>query len=184
MQPIITERLILRPWQDEDVARFARINQDPQVLEFLPKPLSYEETSAWVERIAQHFAEHGFGLLAASLKTGEFIGYIGLNIPTFKAKFTPCVEIGWRLAFEFWRQGFATEGAKAVLDVAFNEIGLKEVVAFTVPANTRSIRVIEKIGMTRDFSADFRHPNLPKDHPLSLHLLYRAAPNSHRRPAT
>lgn len=173
MNIIETKRLILREWEDKDIELFARINQDPQVLEFLPGPLSKEESSSWVNKINESCKENEFGLWAATLKTGELIGYIGLNIPSFKASFTPCVEIGWRLGSAFWGKGYATEGARAVLEYGFTQLKLKEIVAFTVPANIRSIRIMEKIGMKRDLNSDFYHPNLPKDHPLSLHVLYR-----------
>lgn len=174
MTIIETERLILREWQNEDLPAFSRINQDPQVLEFLPAPLTVQETADWIKRIQQHFKEHSYGLYAATLKsTGELIGYIGLNIPAFESHFTPCVEIGWRLASEHWGYGYATEGAKAVLEYGFDRAELKEIVSFTVPANQRSIAVMEKIGMSRNESDDFRHPKLPLDHPLSLHVLYR-----------
>ncbi|MBX3710248.1 MAG: GNAT family N-acetyltransferase [Gammaproteobacteria bacterium] len=182
MNVINTKRLILREWEDKDLEPFARLNQDQKILEFLPSALTFEESTGWINRIKEHFKEYGFGLWAATLITGDhglhragtrFIGYIGLNIPAFEAHFTPCVEIGWRLASEYWGYGYATEGAQAVLKYAFDELRLREVVSFTVPANTRSIRVMEKLGMKRDTSGDFRHPKLPLDHPLSWHVLYR-----------
>ena len=105
--------------------------------------------------------------------TGEFIGYVGLAVPGFEAHFTPCVEIGWRLATPYWNLGLATEGARAVLDYAFSTVGLNEVVSFTVPANVRSRRVMEKLGLTHNPSDDFDHPRLPPDHPLRRHVLYR-----------
>jgi RimJ/RimL family protein N-acetyltransferase len=174
MNKIETSRLILREWQDQDLNEFAHINQDPKVLEYLPAPLSIQETAAWIDRIKKHFIENGFGLWAAKIKeTGELIGYVGLSIPSFDAHFTPCVEIGWRLASKHWAKGYATEAAKKVLEIGFAELGLKEIVSFTVPANMRSIRVMEKIGMSRDLSGDFYHPKLPRDDALALHVLYR-----------
>lgn len=173
MNIIETKRLILREWEGKDIEPFARINQDPKVLEFLEGPLTKEESSAWIKKINQGCKENGFGLWAAALKTGELIGYVGINTCTFKADFTPCVEIEWRLGSQFWGHGYATEGAKAVLEYTFNKLNLKEIVAFTVPANIRSIRIMEKIGMERVLDGDFHHPNLSKDHPLSLHVLYR-----------
>jgi ribosomal-protein-alanine N-acetyltransferase len=169
-----TSRLILREWQEQDLKEFAGINEDPKVLEFLPAPLSIKETAAWIDRIKKHFIDHGFGLWAVEIKeTDEFIGYVGLNVPSFDAHFTPCVEIGWRLASKHWAKGYATESAKKVLEFGFTELGLKEIVSFTVPANMRSIRVMEKIGMSRDLADDFYHPKLPSDHALALHVLYR-----------
>lgn len=174
MNTIETNRLILREWQEEDLEAFARINQDPQVMEHFPALLSIEETAAFIERINQHFRKHGFGLWAVVLKESEeLIGFVGLNIPSFEAHFTPCVEIGWRLASQHWGKGYATEAAKAVLKTGFKKYGLKEIVSFTVPANKRSIRIMEKIGMVRDPKDDFEHPKLPKDHPLLVHVLYR-----------
>jgi len=143
-------------------------------MEFFPACLSRAESDAGVDRIHAHFARHGFGLYAAELRqTGEFIGYVGLAVPNFTAPFTPCVEIGWRLAASHWGRGLATEGARAVLAYAFEELRLAEIVSFTVPANLRSRRVMEKIGMTRDAGDDFDHPNLAEGHPLRRHVLYR-----------
>jgi RimJ/RimL family protein N-acetyltransferase len=143
-------------------------------MEFLPKRLTREESDAMVDRIEEHLRAKGFGLYAAELRSeGRFVGYIGLHIPTFKAHFTPCVEIGWRLASDVWGQGLATEGARAVIRHAFEDLGLSEIVSFTVPANHRSIRVMQKIGMTRDVAEDFEHPALPVGDPLRRHVLYR-----------
>lgn len=174
MSTIETNRLILRQWQKEDIEVFARINQDPQVMQYFPALLSIEETAALIEHIHQHFLQHGFGPWAATLKpTGELVGFVGLNIPSFEAHFTPCVEILWRLGSEHWGRGYATEAAKEVIKVGFEKHGVKEIVAFTVPANKRSIRVMEKIGMVRDSKDDFYHPKLAPGHPLSKHVLYR-----------
>lgn len=174
MKIIETKRLILRTWEDEDIEPMTHINQDPKVCEHLPAIVDRRATEALIKHIIQHYEQHGFTLYAVELKsTHEFIGFLGLMIPSFQAHFTPAVEIGWRLSSHHWGHGYATEGAKAVLDYAFNQLGLKEIVSLTVPANTRSIRVMEKIGMKRDISDDFHHPKLPNNHPLSLHVLYR-----------
>jgi RimJ/RimL family protein N-acetyltransferase len=171
---IETERLRLRRWRDADRAPFARLNADPTVMEFYPAPLSAEESDAMVDRLESHFLQHGFGPWAAELReTNEFIGYVGLAVPRFVAAFTPCVEIGWRLAAEQWGKGLATEGACAVIRYAFEVLALPEVVSFTVPANVRSRRVMEKLGMTRDPREDFDHPLLAEGHPLRRHVLYR-----------
>ena len=143
-------------------------------MEFFPALLSPEESDAMVERIEAHFAEHGFGLWAAEVRhSGSFVGYIGLAVPRFEAAFTPCVEIGWRIAAEHWGRGLATEGARQVVQFAFEEIGLPEIVSFTVPANLRSRRVMEKLGMNYDSRDDFDHPQLPEGHPMRRHVLYR-----------
>lgn len=151
-------------------ALFVQINQDPLVMEYMPNCLNTSETEAFFQRIQTHFQKHGFGLLACEIKnTSEFIGYVGLNIPAFEAHFTPCVEIGWRLRFQSWGYGYATEAAKAILKTAFENIGLKEVVSFTVPQNVRSRRVMEKIGMKHDSKEDFNHPIYTH----LKHVLYR-----------
>jgi RimJ/RimL family protein N-acetyltransferase len=174
-----TARLLLRRWNPGDRAPFARINADPRVMEFFPAPLTPAQSDALINRIESHFAEHGFGLWAAQLlSTGLFIGYIGLSIPSFQAHFTPCVEIGWRLDADHWGRGLATEGARAVLDHAFNVLTLPEVVSFTTPKNLRSIRVMQKLGLARNPADDFDHPNLPPGHPLRRHVLYRKAASS------
>ncbi len=173
---IQTERMLLRCWRDADRAPFARINADPDVMEFYPAPLSAAESDATVDRIESHFAQHGFGPWAAELReTGEFIGYVGLAVPQFVAPFTPCVEIGWRLAKEHWGKGLATEGGCAVLRHAFEVLALPEIVSFAVSANVRSRRVMEKLGMTRDPGDDFDHPLLAEGNPLRRHVLYRLA---------
>jgi RimJ/RimL family protein N-acetyltransferase len=103
----------------------------------------------------------------------SFIGFIGLAIPSFHAHFTPCVEIGWRLSADFWGQGLATEGARQMVSYAFEKVGLDALVSFTVPANTRSRRVMERLGMIRNPADDFDHPMLPEGNPLQQHVLYR-----------
>ncbi|MBF0352846.1 MAG: GNAT family N-acetyltransferase [SAR324 cluster bacterium] len=164
----------LRQWVFNDRVSFARLNSDPQVVEFLPKALSQEESDGFAERIEEHFQQHGFGLWAVEiLGVTQFAGFIGLSIPTFEAHFTPCVEIGWRLAPAYWNCGYATEGALAVLKFGFKFLRVNEIVSFTVPSNVRSRRVMEKIGMTYVPSDEFDHPKLPEGHPLRRHVLYR-----------
>ncbi|MEA5508684.1 GNAT family N-acetyltransferase [Crocosphaera sp. UHCC 0190] len=172
MIEILTPRLKLREWKEEDKEPFFCLSSDPKVMEFMPKLLSKEESNSLVERIKIHFQEHGYGLFSVELlNENTFIGFIGLYIPRFQTYFTPCVEIGWRLAYKYWGKGYATEGAKAVLNYGFNQLQLSEIVSFTVPNNVRSRRVMEKIGMT--FFDYFDHPLLPVGHPLSKHVLYK-----------
>ena len=169
-----TQRLILRGWRGSDLEPFRKINADPRVMEFLPATLTAEASDALIDRIQRHFDTYGFGLWAAELRENQsLIGYVGLAVPAFEAAFTPCVEIGWRLSAYYWGRGLATEGAREVTRFAFEELQLQSLVSFTVPANTRSRRVMEKIGMTHDPAADFDHPNLPEGHPLRRHVLYR-----------
>ena len=177
-----TERLILRRWRDSDREPFAQMNADARVMEFMPSRLSREESDVLVERIEAHFRKHGFGLYAAELKRDHsFVGYVGLLVPAFQCAFTPCVEIGWRLAADYWGHGLATEGAQEIARYAFEEIGLEALVSFTVPGNLRSRRVMEKLGMTHSPAEDFDHPNLPEGHPLRRHVLYRLRRGEWRR---
>jgi RimJ/RimL family protein N-acetyltransferase len=144
-------------------------------MEFFPKLLSREESDATVDRIEAHFAQHGFGLWAVEVPgVTPFAGFIGLALPRFEDCFTPCVEIGWRLAAEHWGRRYATEGAKAALAFGFEQRNLAEILSFTVPDNVRSRRVMEKIGMTHSPAEDFDHPLVPEGHPLRRHVLYRA----------
>ncbi len=177
MSTLLTERLLLRPWRVEDREPFTRMNADPRVMRFFSKCLTPEETGRIADYIEGHFQQYGYGLFAAELReSGEFIGFIGLNHPLFQAHFTPCVEIGWRLNAAWWNRGLATEGAQAVLRYGFDELKLPEIVAFTVPGNVPSRRVMEKIGMGYDPAGDFEHPGLPEGHPLRPHVLYRISP--------
>jgi RimJ/RimL family protein N-acetyltransferase len=169
-----TERLYLRRWRIDDRAPFARLNSDPRVVEFLPGALSQEVSDALADRIQAHFEEHGFGQCAVEISgIARFAGFIGLSLPRFEAKFTPCIEVGWRLDPDFWNQGYATEGAQAALKFGFEALQATEIVSFTVPANIRSRRVMEKLGMTYSASDDFDHPLVPDGHPLRRHVLYR-----------
>jgi RimJ/RimL family protein N-acetyltransferase len=169
-----TSRLLLRRWKDADREPFAALNADPRVMEHFPATQSREESDAAVARIQAHFDEHGFGLWAVEIPgVTPFAGFIGLSHPRFEANFTPCVEVGWRLAAEHWGQGYATEGARAVVTFGFSTLDLSEIVSFTATANVRSRRVMEKLGMTHNPADDFDHPLLAPGHPLQRHVLYR-----------
>lgn len=173
---IQTERLRLRPWRESDREPFARLNADPHVMRYFPAPLSPPESDTMADLIEAQMAARGFTLYAAELReTGAFIGFIGLSVPSFEAHFTPCVEIGWRLAADWWNRGLATEGARAVLRHGFDALRLDEVVAMTAAVNLPSRRVMEKLGMTYDAADDFDHPRISPGHPLRPHVLYRAA---------
>ncbi|MGO9940766.1 MAG: GNAT family N-acetyltransferase [Terracidiphilus sp.] len=173
---IETDRLLLRRWQSADHEPFAVMNRDPFVMEHFPSPLTREESDQLIDRAEAHFEQHGYGPWAVELKdTAEFIGFIGLSIPNFETPFMPAIEIGWRLASPHWGRGLATEGARAVVRHAFQTLRLSALVSFTVPANTRSRRVMEKLAMTHDRREDFDHPNLAPGHPLRRHVLYRLA---------
>jgi RimJ/RimL family protein N-acetyltransferase len=166
--------VVLRGWRAEDLAPFAALNADPAVMEFMPKRLTREESDAFVERIGAHFAERSFGLWALEVPgVAAFVGFTGIQVPRFEAHFTPCVEVGWRLAREHWGRGYAPEAAGAAVRHGFEVAGLDEIVSFTSVGNVRSRRVMEKLGMTRDPAEDFDHPSLPEGHALRRHVLYR-----------
>ncbi len=182
-----TSRLLLPHWREEDLAPFAALNADPEVMACFPSPLARSESDELARRCEAGFATNGFGLWALEvLATGEFVGFTGLSVPRFTAHFTPAVEIGWRLARSAWGQGYATEAAVASLDGAFGPLRLTEVVSFTSVVNRRSLAVMERLGMTRDPADDFLHPNLSPEHRLAPHVLYRmtAARWAHRPRST
>jgi len=173
-------RVQLRYWTQADLPSFAAINSDARVVKYLPGPLSMAESNAMADRIQGHFTRHGFGLWAVELPgVTRFAGFVGLSVPSFTAHFTPCVEVGWRLAPAYWGQGYATEAAGLALSFGFEQAGLDEIVSFTVPNNRASLRVMEKLGMhsVGEGGAQeyFDHPNLPMGHRLRRHLLYRLA---------
>ena len=169
-----TPRLVLRRWRLEDLEPFAALNADPVVMEHFARPLTREQTTALVADIETEFDACGFGLWAVEVPGhAGFIGYVGLHRVSFDAAFTPAVEVGWRLDRDHWGQGFATEAAREAVRYGVEEVGLDEVVSFTTPGNVRSWKVMERLGMVRDPSSDFEHPNLPVGHGLRHHILYR-----------
>lgn len=171
---IQTERLLLRQWKESDLLPWAALNQDPIVMEFMGRLISPEECNAFIARAESSWNKLGYGPFAVEIAdTHEFIGYIGLTQCNFESHFTPSVEIGWRLAHKYWNLGYATEGASAVMEWAFDVIGLEEVVSFTSATNIRSRHVMEKIGMERNPVDDFEHPNVAEGSPLKRHILYR-----------
>ncbi|MBF8223351.1 GNAT family N-acetyltransferase [Halomonas sp. 328] len=171
-----TPRLRLRQWRESDLAPFAALNADPEVMAHFPALLSRAESDALAERIRERIAERGWGFWAVEAKAetslqASFIGFVGLHIPRDDLPFAPCVEIGWRLARPYWGHGYAREAAEAALAVAFDSLGLDEVVSFTSLDNHRSQAVMRRLGMRR--AETFEHPALPPSHPLCLHCLYR-----------
>ncbi len=173
-QALTTPRLLLRRWQKSDLQPFACLNADPEVMRYFPYRLGRPASDAFVDHIEACFEQQGFGLWAVELReSGEFIGFIGLKKPTFNAHFTPAVEVGWRLAREYWGQGYATEGARCAVTYGFQAVGVDEIVSFTAGGNQRSRAVMERLGMTHSAEDDFDHPTLPKGHELQRHVLYR-----------
>jgi RimJ/RimL family protein N-acetyltransferase len=173
-----TERLILREWREEDKALYAEIIGDAEVRRFFPGVGTYADADAGIERAKQRLIDHGYTFLATERKSdGAFVGMLGMAplsdelravIPS-----SPPAEIGWQFGKQFWGQGFAPEGALAMLDFAWNTVRLPEIGAITYRGNLPSRRVMEKIGMTYDPSADFEHPSVPEGHALRPHVLYR-----------
>jgi RimJ/RimL family protein N-acetyltransferase len=168
-----TERLLLRQWRSEDLEPFATHSADPEVMRYFPSTHTREQSDALARDFASGIEERGWGFWAVEVRDGPpFIGFVGLMVPSFEAHFTPAVEVGWRLGREHWGRGYATEAARASVDFGFRELGLEEIIAVTVPANTPSRRVMERLGMTRDSADDFDHPRVPPG-PLNRHVLYR-----------
>jgi len=172
--PIETERLLLRPWRDADREPFAALNADPEVMRHFPRPLSREESDTLADRIVARMDERGWGSFAVEIKGGEpFIGFVGPSVPSYEIPCGPCVEIGWRLARTAWGRGYATEAARAAVGLAVERLELREIVSFTVVANSRSRAVMERLGMTHDPADDFDHPLIEAGHPMRRHVLYR-----------
>ena len=171
MRYLETDRLILRSWKPEDLPLFAAMNKDVRVMRYFPATLTEEQTESFYNRIHSEFERNDWGLFAVELKsTGYFIGYVGRHELGFDADFTPGVESGWRLGAAYHNQGLATEAAKEVLKLAKKK-GLSKLYSFTAKQNIPSERVMQKIGMTK--VGEFEHPNLPKESPLLLHVLYQ-----------
>lgn len=167
-----TERLYLRNWQKSDKLPFAKLNADKEVMHYFPKTLTMDESNAMITRLQTFIDNNGYGLWAVEYKrTGDFIGFIGLNVPKLELPFSPCVEIGWRLDKAYWGQGLAVEGASACLDFAFNQLNLDSVVSFTAILNKNSQRVMQKLAMVLD--GEFDYPTIDEHSVLKRHCVYR-----------
>lgn len=174
MKHIKTDRLLLRSWKDDDILPFYEMGQDPRVMEYFPSLWTMDMIKDFISRMTIQLVDNDYTLWSVEERSSQqFIGFVGLNKTNWETPFTPNIEIGWRLAFSFWGKGYASEAAKAVLNYAFNELTLAEVVSFTVVDNWRSRKVMERIGMSRDSKDDFLHPKLGPDHSMALHVLYR-----------
>jgi RimJ/RimL family protein N-acetyltransferase len=164
--------VLLRQWKGSDLAPYAAMNADPEVMRHFPRPLSRGESRGYMERCREGIHERGWGLWAIDMD-GEFAGFAGLARPGFTSHFTPCVEIGWRLRREFWGRGVAYAAALEAERIAFEELRLPRLVSFTAVGNLRSRRLMERLGFTSDANEDFPHPLLPLESPLLRHVLYR-----------
>ena len=171
---IETERLIIRPWRGRDRADYLATCNSPAVTAHLGGPATVEDIDSAIARIQKSQADNGFCFWALERKSdGAFLGYCGLKIANDGG--SPIdgeVEIGWRLSEDAQGQGYATEAAAACLRWAWANLDVARIVAITVPANERSWRVMERLGMTRRADLDFAHPKFPADHPLSRHVTY------------
>ena len=173
MSMLETDRLLLRQWKASDYSEFAKISGDADVMEFYSKLLTVAESDAMADRIRGLIDKRGWGFWAVeTLKQKGFIGFVGLHIPSEQLPFSPCVEIGWRIAKEHWGKGYATEAAQAALDYGFSVLGLDEIVSFTTVANLRSQRVMQKVGMS-DTKENFMHPDIDRSHTQCEHVLYK-----------
>ncbi len=176
---LTTDRLLLRDWTTDDLAPFADLNADPDVMRYFPAPLDRAASDALARRIRDRLTRSGWGLWAVEVADpgseldGEFIGFTGLIRQDFAAHFTPAIEVGWRLRRAAWGHGYATEAARAVLHHGFVDRGFDEIVSMTARGNARSRAVMERLGMTRDPADDFDHPSVPADSDLVRHVLYR-----------
>ena len=169
-----TERLLLRRWRETDLEPFAELNADPVVMEHFVSTQTRTESDTTAARIQRHWEEHRFGLFAVEVREGSpFVGFVGLMVPQFEAPFTPCVEIGWRLARQAHGHGYATEAARAALRFGFEQVDLAEIVSFTTAANRASRNVMEKLAMSHDPTDDFDHPNVAAGSPIRPHVVYR-----------
>ena len=168
-----TSRLLLRRWRDADREPFAAQSADPEVMRYFPATLDRAASDATVDRIRAHWDKHGWGLWAAELRaTGEFVGFLGLLVPRFPLPGNPGVEVGWRLGRDYWGHGYATEGARAAIEMGFGTLELPEIVAVTALGNLRSRAVMERIGL-RDAHLEFDHPGVPEGIAVRRHCLYR-----------
>ncbi len=181
MATLKTKRLILRQWKDEDFEPFAQMNADPRVMEYFPSVLTREESIQMAKRMQSKIEERGWGWWAVSAPgVAEFIGFIGMNNvdkSIFPVHFAPTIEIGWRLALDYWGKGYAVEGAEMVLEYGFQTLNIDQIVAFTSAQNMRSRRIMEKIGMHHDPKDDFDNPKIKENDQLRRHVLYRLNAN-------
>ncbi len=169
-----TERLRIRDWQQSDYEPYAKLCSDSDVMRYFPHTLTKQQSDDQLDLMRRLIAERGWGFWAVELKaTGQLIGFVGLHYQDENSGIpnAPFVEIGWRLAAEFWGIGYAPEAADKVLEFAFNHLKRSEVYAFTALPNQPSQRVMQKLGM-ENTGQDFNHPKLEADHPLERHCLY------------
>ena len=173
-----SERLGFRKWKEADLIPFCEMNSDKDVMEFFPSILSKLDSIKFADKINEQFLNYGYGLYAVEeLKTTQFIGFIGFWHPSFELKHSPFIEIGWRIRKEYWNRGYATEGAVQCLNYGFNHLNFQKIYSLTSKINLKSIRVMNKIGMTK--LEDFQHPNIQNNNKLKPHVLYVIEKSTH-----
>jgi RimJ/RimL family protein N-acetyltransferase len=172
MLDIRTERLFLQPVSARDLDQIATLFADARVMATLGGTTTRESCDAWLARKIESWRVYELGPFVVR-QDGGFVGLVGLSRGDFDAGFTPGIEIAWRLAFDHWGKGYATEAARAVVRDAFDRLGLTEIVAVTTPNNPRSRRVMERLGMVHSPSETFEHPRVPEGNPLRTHIVYR-----------
>ena len=167
-----TDRLILRPWRDDDLDALAAVNADPEVMRYIMDGAvrDRQETAESLRAMARGWAERGFGLFAVEIReTGELAGWAGLAVPEFLPEVLPAVEIGWRLGRRHWGHGYATEAAAAALRFGFADLGLDRAVSIRHVDNARSARVMEKLGI----GYAFRTVVPGNGQPVAVHAITR-----------
>jgi RimJ/RimL family protein N-acetyltransferase len=174
---------LLRQWKDSDIEPFAQMNSDPDVMRYFLAPMTRAEAQDMVASLRHAIDRCGWGVWAVEVN-GDLAGMVGLYVPKWSLPFSPCTEVLWRLRREYWGRGIAHAAASHAVDYGFSKVGLDEIVAFTTPPNLRSIRLMERLGFTRDIGGDFDHPAVPEGHSLRRHILYRKKkPNPPNDPA-
>ena len=167
-----SERLGFRRWKESDKKLFASMNADRDVMKYFPKRLTEEESHALISRFEEHIDEKGYGIWAVEQKEDRaFIGFIGLLDVNFDVEFKGVTEIGWRLDKNYWKKGYAVEGASACLKYAFEQLNKSEIYSFTAVVNAPSEKVMKRIGMIQ--TGEFEHPRIDADSPLRKHVLYK-----------
>jgi RimJ/RimL family protein N-acetyltransferase len=169
--------VVLRQWTDADLVPYFEMNTDPEVMRHFPAVQTRQEVVEGLSWMRAGMEEKGWGVWAVDVD-GVFAGMAGLMVPRFEAAFMPCTEILWRFRRQFWGRGLAFAAASQALDYGFSKLGLPEIVAFTAASNVRSIRLMERLGFTRDLGGDFEHPRVPVGNPLRHHVLYRKTPSA------
>ena len=150
MTTLETERLVLRPFREDDLDAMAAIWSDPEVMQHIGEGNTRDRAAseALLARLGRHWDEHGFGLWAVMERGSEQpVGWAGLSIPSFLPEVLPAVEVGWLLGRSAWGKGYATEAASAASAYGFEVLHLDRLISLVYLENTRSAAVAERLGM-------------------------------------